>query len=309
MVGDMSKKIDKSIEDTGERMVPAYHKSKMVYGEHIIRYKAAEPLVRNKTVLDIASGSGYGTSVIATTAKKVYGVDINSDAIEYSRKNYNSSNVEFILGDGNKIPLKDNSVEVVVSFETIEHIKDYEKFMSEIKRVLKIDGLLILSTPNDIEFPETNHFHIHEFEQKELKMLVAKYFKNAKTYYQATWLYNALLDEKMLASEWNEKISTIQAAPIQANRSIYFYMLCSNSKIINSISPIAAISEHWSERSKQSHEASVRQHIEEQGQVIRHLENKVNEQRHNLEKINNQLLNLTNSTIFKIAGKFKIFFK
>src|ERR1019366_4533556 len=136
-----------------------------------------------------ASGSGYGSALLGTQAKKVYGVDIDKEAIIYAKKNYQSKIVEFILGDGVKIPLEENSVDVVVSFETIEHIEHYEAFMDEVSRVLKKDGLFILSTPNDVEFPETNHFHIHEFERKELEKLVRRYFKNNKAYYQGTWLY------------------------------------------------------------------------------------------------------------------------
>ncbi len=85
----MSKKLktlDKSIKDTGERMVPAYHKGHMVYGEHIVRYAATENIVRDKVVLDIAAGSGYGTFEISRFAKKVYGVDLDENAVAYAKK-------------------------------------------------------------------------------------------------------------------------------------------------------------------------------------------------------------------------------
>lgn len=264
---------DKTIKDTGERMVPAYHKGHMVYGEHTVRYEAAAEIVRNKVVLDIASGSGYGSSHLSMSAKKVYGVDVDADAIKYSQKNYSSKNVSFMLGDGTNIPLDDNSVDVVISFETIEHIEDYTKFMEEVKRVLKDDGIMILSTPNDIEFPESNHFHIHEFERRELERLVSKYFSNTESYFQGTWLYNALLNEKMLSDEWEQDILTTQTAPIKDTRSIYFYMLCSNRKIYENIQPRAAISEHWSERKNQEYENSIRKHMDDQAVIIKHLKN------------------------------------
>lgn len=264
---------DKSIKDTGERMVPAYHKSHMVYGEHIVRYQAAADIVRDKVVLDIASGSGYGCDVLNKTAKKVYGVDIDVDAIAYAKKNYQTRNTEFIKGSGTKIPLDNDCVDVVVSFETIEHIEEYDLFMQEVARVLKPDGLLILSTPNDVEFPEDNHYHVHEFEEAELMKLVKRYFKNTKEYYQATWLYNALLDKSQLGSEWEESINTIQTAPIPTKQSIYFYMICSNRTINETVKPLAAISEHWSARTLQENEKGLRKHIEDQGSIIQHLEN------------------------------------
>ncbi|HSH55351.1 MAG TPA: class I SAM-dependent methyltransferase [Candidatus Limnocylindrales bacterium] len=263
---------DKSLEDTGERMIPAYHKSHMIYGEHIVRYQAAIELVKGKTVLDIASGSGYGVNLLGTMAAKVYGVDVNSDAIAYAKKNYGNEKTEFILGDGTRIPLDDNSIDVVVSFETIEHIENYRTFMSEVKRVLRSDGLFILSTPNDSEFPETNHFHIHEFERKELENLVRNYFSKTKQYYQGTWLYNALVPEEKMMAEWSGPIETIHTAPISLEKCLYFYLLCSNRDIYEEVKPLAAISEHWSERRKQETEESIRSHINEQGAIIRHHE-------------------------------------
>lgn len=296
---------DKSIKDTGERMVPAYHKTHMVYGEHIVRYHAAVALVKGKTVLDIASGSGYGSSLLGEAAGHVYGVDIDEEAITYAKKNYGSPSVEFLVGDGVSIPLEENSVDVVVSFETIEHIEDYRTFMAEVKRVLKDDGLFILSTPNDVEFPETNHFHIHEFERRELENLVGKFFSETKPYFQATWLYNALVDEKRLTKEWVAPIETMQTAPVNLDKCIYFYMLCANRPIQESIEPIAAISEHWSERTRQINEQSIREHIEEQGAIIKHLENSVTQKEAELEQAKVELQAVYTSKAWKVAKKLR----
>ena len=258
----MKRVIDKTLSDTGERMIPAHHKGGMIYGEHIVRYQAAVDLVKGKTVLDIASGSGYGSALLGTSAKHVTGVDIDRPTVDYAKKNYGSKNVDFKVGDGVSIPLADNSVEVVVSFETIEHIDKYKVFMDEVKRVLKPDGLFILSTPNDVEFIEGNHFHIHEFEAKELEALVAKYFKHTKSYYQATWLYNALLDKEQLGAEWRGPIDTMQSAPVEPERAIYFFMLCSSHQINESVKPIGAISEHWSQRQISERETAAKQELD-----------------------------------------------
>jgi ubiquinone/menaquinone biosynthesis C-methylase UbiE len=279
----MKQVTDKTIKDTGERMVPAYHRGHLVYGEHIVRYQAAAELVKGKVVLDIASGSGYGSACLAEAAKHVYGVDIDADAISYAKKNYGSKNVEFIKGDGVSIPLDDNSVEMVVTFETIEHIEDYKTFMSEIRRVLKDDGLLVLSTPNDVEFPESNHFHIHEFERDELDQLIKKYFKNTKWYFEGTWLYDALLSQDQITETWDKDIYTLQTAPVDLQKSLSFFVLCSNRAITESVSPRAAIAEHYSERTRQEYEQSVRKHMDDQAAIISHQQNEINHRTHDLE--------------------------
>lgn len=273
---------DKSIEDTGERMIPAYHKGKLVYGEHLVRYQALEELVQDKIVLDIASGSGYGTSVISNSAKKVFGVDVDKDAIDYASKNYGSSKIEFIKGDGRDIPLPDNAVEVVVSFETIEHIEDYKYFMKEVKRVLKDDGLFVLSTPNDEEFPEGAHFHIHEFERKELQTLVKEYFKNSKEYFQATWLYNALVEEGQLKNEGLLPLKTLHTAPVNADKAIYFYMLLANREIQENVPALGAISQHWSDREMLEHNKEMEIYIRK---TIKHFEGIIAEKEKQLSQL------------------------
>lgn len=300
---------NQELEDTGERMIPAFHKTHMVYGEHIVRYEAARALVKGKKVLDVASGSGYGTALLASSASEVIGVDLDKTAIAYAKKHYGSDSATFVVGSGTDIPLEDNSVDVVVSFETIEHIEDYKKFLSEVKRVLKADGLFLLSTPNDIEFPETNHFHIHEFEQNELEKLVKKYFKNTKSYFQATWLYNALLDETELSTEWQKPIQTMHTAPVGTSKAIYFFMLCSNRKIIEKLEPLAAISEHYSARKIQEYEQSVRKHIEDQGVIIKHLEDTINDISPRLEAAKRTLNNIYDTKTWKIVSKLHNFKK
>jgi ubiquinone/menaquinone biosynthesis C-methylase UbiE len=296
---------DKSIKDTGERMVPAYHRGHVVYGEHIVRYQAALPIVKDKVILDIASGSGYGTALLGEAASKAYGVDVDKDAIRYAKKNYSSKKVEFLEGDGQAIPLEDSSVDVVVTFETIEHIEDYESFMDEVARVLKKDGLLILSTPNDKEFPESNHFHIHEFEMNELESLAKKHFKNIKSYYQGTWVYSALFDEKGLSKDWEGAVHTMQTAPIEPDKCIYFYLLCSNRKITENASSLGAIAEHFSERKRQEYELSVKKHMDDQAAIIKHLENTARDSGNKVEELQNELKAIHNSKPWKVAKKLQ----
>lgn len=250
----MTKKSDDQLENDYERMVPEYHKDHLIYAEHVTRYLAAKPVVKDKVILDIASGSGYGTKILAETAKYVYGVDVNTTAVNYSKKHYAAKNIEYIVGDGESIPLDDNSVDVVVTFETIEHIKDYKKFLDEVDRILKPDGLLLVSTPNDVEFAEGNHFHLHEFTYEELKDLLSKHYKNIDSYFQSTWKYVAIGSERELAED--HEMHTLNLTKKTRDQHLYFYLLCSNRPISEKIEPIAALGEHYSDR--QLHEQNMR---------------------------------------------------
>lgn len=270
--GGIKRKLDLSISNTGERLVPAYSYETLVYGEHLMRYNAALALVKNKSVLDIASGTGYGSALLGEAAASVTGVDIDAEAIDYANKNYASKKVRFVQGGGTKIPVGDNSFDVVVSYETIEHIKDYKTFMAEVSRVLKEDGLFILSTPNDLEYPEGNHFHIHEFKPDELEKLARGYFKNIKTYYQGNWLYNGIFSKKGLETKWDKSLRTLQLANINTDQSIYMFLLCSNRAIDEEVEESGALSEHWSERKKVEEETKTEEQRQEHIATIRRLE-------------------------------------
>ncbi|HSW66038.1 MAG TPA: class I SAM-dependent methyltransferase [Bacillota bacterium] len=237
-----------TLKNDYERMVPEFHKGTLTYAEHMTRYTCAQKIVTGKVVLDIASGSGYGTQLLAKKAKKVYGVDVDKTSVQYAAEHYGAPNIEYKVGDGEAIPLEDNSVDVVVTFETIEHIKDYRKFLSEVKRVLKPDGLAIVSTPNDLEFAEGNHFHLHEFEYRELIDLLKKDFKNIDSYYQATWKYVAVGTEQLMSSQGPVSVPTMSYSPADPKEYLYFYLVCSNRKITEKIEPMAALGEHYSDR-------------------------------------------------------------
>jgi ubiquinone/menaquinone biosynthesis C-methylase UbiE len=220
-----------------------------MYAEHMTRYLAAKKLAKGKVVLDIASGSGYGSNMLAEVASKVYGVDVSIDAINYAKENYIGDNIEYILGSAEKIPIPDSSIDLVVSFETIEHIKDYETFVKEIKRVLKKDGLAIISTPNDKEFPEGNEFHLHEFKYDEFSNLIKESFNNQKIYSQATWAYVQIADEGFInKNEAVDRVEVHNFAPLDKDKYLYFCVLCSDRDINEKIEPIGGLGGHYSAR-------------------------------------------------------------
>ena len=131
---------------TGERYLPERRGD--IALEHRHRYLLACTYANGKDVLDIACGEGYGSSMLADVAKSVIGVDIAEEAIAHASTQYAASNLAFRQGNAAEIPLEDASVDLVVSFETIEHHDRHEDMLREIKRVLRPGGLLLISSPD-----------------------------------------------------------------------------------------------------------------------------------------------------------------
>ncbi len=238
-------------------MVPEYHRGSLIFAEHLTRYQSALPFVADKVVLDIASGSGYGTKLLAEAAAQAYGVDADAGAVDYARTKFSAANVEFRHGDAVAIPLDDNSVDVVVSFETIEHIENYRRFMGEIKRVLRPNGIALISTPNDLEFAEGNHYHLHEFVYQELLDLVGEYFRHTDSYFQGTWKYVAVGTEQVLSNEGEIPCPTSNLAPLSREKMLYFYLVCSDAPIMTEAASTAAVGQHYSDRDLAEHERNV----------------------------------------------------
>lgn len=160
------------------------------WGEHLHRYWEVIKLINpTDTILDIACGNGFGSNLLANQTKgKVIGGDISAEAVQYSKKKFQQTNLEFSVLDGTNLSFPDSFFNTVVSFETIEHTIHYKKMLSEFKRVLKPGGLLVLSTPNIlVNSPSgivTNPFHTQEFKLEELISIVQNEFSDFKIFGQ-----------------------------------------------------------------------------------------------------------------------------
>jgi len=190
------------MEFTGERFIPLKELMEdEIAFEHLHRYHAAKELIKGKVVLDIACGEGYGADILSVNAEKVFGVDIDADTIEHAKNTYKKENIDFIKGSTDSIPLPDDSVDVVISYETIEHIDEesQKRFLNEIKRVLKKDGLLIISTPDKINYSDryahTNEFHLKEFKKEEFILFLNNYFANTCCYLQGYEIIDAITED------------------------------------------------------------------------------------------------------------------
>lgn len=176
------------MKNTGERFL-AEHVNTETGLEHMHRYQFAIPYTEGKNVLDIASGEGYGSQILATKAKSVLGIDISTEAIEYAKNTYTNPNLHFKVGSCVHFDTE-QTFETIVSFETLEHVsrEDQELFLAEIKKHLAPGGITIISTPNKSEYSTKRHFknpyHIHELETPDYIDFLKKYFKNVLLYKQ-----------------------------------------------------------------------------------------------------------------------------
>lgn len=170
----------RELQDYGERLVPRENEP-WEFADHSARYAFVQNLVDdNKYILEIGCGAGYGLRKLSESkAIKGIGIDVSREAISYAKKHSSSQlHLEFAVMDATKLAFRDNVLDTVFSLEVIEHVEDYQEFVKESCRVLKLGGKYIISTPNKdpsarfISCP----FHVREFTKGELSVILEKHF-------------------------------------------------------------------------------------------------------------------------------------
>lgn len=165
---------------TGERFLPSIGGD--IALEHFHRYALAQSLALNKRVLDVACGEGYGTDMLAEVAVSVVGVDIDPATVAHANATYRRSNLHFCQGSCTSLDLPDSSIDLIVSFETLEHHAEHDAMLLEFCRVLAPDGILIISTPDRRYYSDDlnyiNSFHVRELYSEEFFQLMRQYFRH-----------------------------------------------------------------------------------------------------------------------------------
>ena len=170
----------RSLTWTGERYMPQIGGETGL--EHLHRYYWAAQFCGAKRVLDIACGEGYGSDILARSATHVIGVDRSEAAVVHAARKYRRNNLEFLVGSCDRIPIPDGQIDLVVSFETIEHHDQHREMMREIKRILCPEGILIISSPDKYVYSDIagykNEFHVKELYAREFQALLKEHFGN-----------------------------------------------------------------------------------------------------------------------------------
>ncbi len=235
------------LEFTGERFVPGA--AGEIWYEHWHRYHFAARLVAGRDVLDVACGEGYGSALLARTARRVIGADIAAAAIDHARVRYAGiGNLEFRQADCMALPFPDASFDTIVSFETIEHVAAQEAFLDEARRVLRPGGLVVLSCPNKVEYTDkrgvTNEFHVRELYRDELAALLMPRFPHTAWYGQRPSFYSVVWPEQGDArGEIFEVADATADAPTPGHaRPLYFIVVGSEAKeTVAGITPLVSV--------------------------------------------------------------------
>ena len=152
---------------------------------HLARYASILPFIKDKVVLDIACGEGYGSALMMRAgAKRVVGVDISAEAVAKSQKVFADSKAEYIQADATRLGelFEPGTFDVVVSIETIEHVTDDEAYLNSLKQAGKPDAVFLISCPNDHWYypqaDQTNPFHLRKYRFEEFQAVSTKVLGN-----------------------------------------------------------------------------------------------------------------------------------
>ncbi|CAH1078565.1 class I SAM-dependent methyltransferase [Candidatus Nitrotoga sp. 1052] len=220
---------------TGERFLPEC--SGEIWYEHWHRYALARQLSQHCTVLDVACGEGYGAAMVAETAYKVVGVDLSVDVIQHAKNNYrHHANLQFVTATCECLPFSDASFDCAISFETIEHIEKQKEFISELTRVLRPNGILILSSPNKHLYSDAhdyhNEFHVRELYRNELEELLHVTFPHIFWLGQKLLFHSAIWPENQACATTEYLVSDDRQVTVVNHPSVepmYYIAVCSRN--------------------------------------------------------------------------------
>ena len=292
------------IEFTGERFVPGID-DPVIMMEHMQRYLSLRNVIAGLDILDIACGEGYGCNLMADSARNVTGVDISQEAIKHAEKRYERDNLSFIQGSATDLSMfPDGSFDTVVSFETIEHIDEpsQNKFLEEIKRVLRPNGFLVMSTPDKKIYSDLhnyhNEYHVHEFYKDDFISFLKKKFKKITLFIQYFEVTGIL--EKESHNEQKNDNSIMRFGNTEEAEGKYLIAIASDEDISSSdlssvyMNPVCEYNERISRI------LQLQDEVEERNNHIHHLDDHINILSERIGQLEKEVEELNNRSIFDV---------
>jgi ubiquinone/menaquinone biosynthesis C-methylase UbiE len=216
---------------TGERFTPECERE--IWYEHIHRYAFAARLCKGANVLDAACGEGYGAALLSDKARSVTGVDLDESTISHATRRYREhENLKFQVADCTKLPFEDDSFDVIVSFETLEHLESQDTLIADFRRVLSPSGFLLLSCPDKAEYSDKrgfqNEFHVRELYRDQLQQLISSQFPVCRLMGQKLMFHSVIWDmdgcEESVLQTLNGDGELIEG--VVPHNPMYFIALC-----------------------------------------------------------------------------------
>ncbi|MBN1566210.1 MAG: methyltransferase domain-containing protein [Acidobacteria bacterium] len=218
---------------TGERFIPGEGGCQIAY-EHLHRYYFALRWAKNNEVLDLACGNGYGAALLARHARRVWALDLDDDTIQGACKNWQRDNLTFLRGNATQLPFRSGSIDVVVTMEALEHIKDQEELLREISRVSSANGVVLISTPNKAAYSDArqyvNPFHTRELYPDEFVSLLKQHFRFVEIAGQQIRA-GSLISSISCGSSSEVFLEKTAASNAEMTEPMYYLAVCSMSKL------------------------------------------------------------------------------
>jgi SAM-dependent methyltransferase len=165
---------------TGERTLPDVPEENYWYQRHVAVYEWIAERCAGLRVVDLASGEGYGSDLLARSAGEVIGVDANPEAYEHARLRYRRPNLRFERG---LVEDFDQPVDAVVFLQTIEHIAEPDRL---VERLAGLAPLAYISTPNRLTLAppgaekSDNPWHLREYDLGQYRALLEPRFASVE---------------------------------------------------------------------------------------------------------------------------------
>ena len=222
---------------TGERYIPGQGGYQMAY-EHLHRYFFALRWAEGKRVLDVACGTGYGSSLLARRAREVWGIDLHESTVRCARRDWQRDNLFFLRGDATRLPFAGGSMELIVAMEVLEHIGNQEKLAEELARVCSPKGAVLISTPNRALYSDAreyrNPFHVRELYLADFADLLKRHFPCVQIAGQRIRA-GSLMSCDAPASPCEVFIETAPGPEKPVEQDMYFVAVCSMDKLLDPV--------------------------------------------------------------------------